>query len=110
MNLKDSFARIKDGEVFLVNASISTHDHTSLLFNHKEKRLRKLLLHSYQIRKLQSKTQQSGLTLVPVSAYLKGQRLKIELALARGKKLYDKRQELKAREEKREISRVMKNF
>lgn len=106
-NLKDSYARIKGGEVFLHGLHISSYSHASYN-NHEPERVRKLLLHAYEIKKLVGKTQERGLALIPLKIYFSKGRAKIELALARGKKVYDKRESLKKKEEARELDRVKK--
>ena len=104
-SLVDAYGRIKDGEVWLENAHIPEYDQGSWT-NHEPRRPRKLLLHSAEIAKLIGKTKESGLTLVPLSLYFKDGKAKVEIALARGKKAYDKRQTLAARDAAREIARV----
>jgi SsrA-binding protein len=106
-NLKDAYARIENGEVFLYNMHISPYEQGNR-FNHDAKRTRKLLMHKYEINKLYSKVREKGLTLVPLKVYFSKGRAKIELALAQGKKLYDKRQDMAERDAKREISRMVK--
>jgi len=90
-NLKDSYGLIKDGELWLLNCHISPYEHGSYS-NHAALRTRKLLMHREEIRKLIGKTQQKGLTLIPTRMYFKDGRVKIELALAKGKQLWDKRE------------------
>jgi SsrA-binding protein len=90
-NLKDSYGLVKDGELWLLNCHISPYEHGSYS-NHAATRTRKLLIHREEIRKLIGKTQQKGLTLIPTRMYFKNGRVKIELALARGKQLWDKRE------------------
>jgi SsrA-binding protein len=90
-NLKDAYGLVKDGELWLLNAHISPYDHGSYS-NHATLRTRKLLMHKEEIRKLIGKTQQKGLTLIPTRIYFKNGRVKVELALARGKQLWDKRE------------------
>ncbi|MBN2097873.1 MAG: SsrA-binding protein SmpB [Candidatus Omnitrophica bacterium] len=107
-NLKDSFARIERGEVFLYNMHISPYEFGNIANVSDPKRPRRLLLHKSQIRRLISQTSVKGFTLVPLSAYLKGGRVKIELALARGKRLYDKREAIKRREADLEVKRTLK--
>ncbi len=107
-NLRDGFALIRNGEVWLHNVHISPHDTASQYFNHDPRRTRKLLMHRQEIRKLIGKVEQQGLTLVPLKMYLKRGWVKISLALARGKKLHDKREDLKQKQAKREIQRAMK--
>jgi SsrA-binding protein len=104
-SLVDAYARIKDGEVWLENAHIPEYTQGSWT-NHEPRRPRKLLLHRDEIAKLIGKTKESGLTLVPLSMYFKDGKAKVEIALARGKKSYDKRQTLAARDAEREIARV----
>jgi SsrA-binding protein len=105
--LKDSYARIERGEVWLVNAHISEYS-PAAQFGHDPTRRRKLLLHAREIARLAGKTKESGLTLVPLRLYFKSGRAKVELGLARGKKLYDKRESIKERESRREVDRAMK--
>ena len=100
-NLKDAYAIIKDGELWLLNAHIGPYEHGNI-FNHEPLRTRKLLMHSSEIRKLIGKTQQRGLTLIPIRLYFKGGRVKVELALARGKQLWDKRETERRRTADRE--------
>src|SRR5215471_4357336 len=90
-NLKDSYGLVKDGELWLLNCHISPYEHGSYS-NHAALRTRKLLVHKEEIRKLIGKTQQKGLTLVPTRMYFKNGRVKVELALAKGKQLWDKRE------------------
>src|SRR5258708_6848789 len=90
-NLKDSYGLIKDGELWLLNAHIGPYEHGNI-YNHEPTRTRKLLVHREEIHKLIGKTQQKGLTLIPVRMYFKNGRVKVELALAKGKQLWDKRE------------------
>src|SRR6202167_2081567 len=90
-NLKDSYGLIKDGQLYLLNAHIGPYDHGNI-FNHAPLRTRKLLMHQEELRKLIGKTQQKGLTLIPTRLYFKNGRVKVELALAKGKQLWDKRE------------------
>jgi SsrA-binding protein len=105
-SLVDAYANIKDGEVWLQNAHIPEYDQGSWT-NHEPRRPRKLLLHRGEIEKLIGKTKESGLTLVPLSMYFKDGKAKVEIALARGKRAYDKRQTLAARDAAREIDRAV---
>ena len=105
-NIKDSYVLFKDGEAFLFNAHISPYSHGNLQ-NHEAERNRKLLLHRREIEKLIGKTKESGLSLVPLSMYFKDGKVKVEIALARGKKAYDKRQSLAKRDAQRDISKAM---
>jgi SsrA-binding protein len=109
-NLRDGYALIRNGEVFLLNVHVSPHATAAQYFNHDPRRTRKLLLHRMEIRKLIGKVEQQGLTLVPLKMYLKRGRVKIDLALVRGKKLHDKREDLKRRQDKRDMERAMKQF
>lgn len=90
-NLKDAYGLIKDGELWLLNAHIGPYEHGNI-FNHEPLRTRKLLIHKDEVRKLIGKTQQKGLTLIPTRLYFKNGRVKVELALAKGKQLWDKRE------------------
>ena len=107
VNLKDSYATVKNGEVFLHGMHISPYEQGNI-FNVDPERDRKLLLHKYEIRRLIGYTQQQGFSLIPLSVYLKGSRVKVELALAKGKKLYDKRRDIAERDAKRAIDRRLK--
>ena len=107
-NLQDSYASVKDGEAFLYHCHISPYSHGNLM-NHDPLRVRKLLLHKKEIHKLLGKTQQKGLTLVPLRIYFSERgKAKVELGLAKGKKLYDRRDTIKAREAGREVQRAIK--
>lgn len=106
-NLKDSYAQVKDGEIFLLNMHVSPYE-AGNLFNHDPLRARKLLLHKNEIVKLFSKTREKGYTLVPLKIYFKCGRAKLELALASGKKDYDKRQDMAKRDAKREVDRALR--
>jgi SsrA-binding protein len=108
INLKDSYAMIREGEPFLINCHISPYSHGNRE-NHDPTRSRKLLLHSKEIRKLIGKTQEKGLTLVPLRAYLKRGRVKVELGIAKGKKQYDKRETERQKEADREARTAMKH-
>ncbi len=90
-NLKDSYGIVKNNELWLLNAHISPYEHGNI-FNHEALRTRKLLVHKEEIKKLIGKTQQKGLTLIPLRLYFKSGRVKVELALAKGKQLWDKRE------------------
>lgn len=107
-NLRDSYAQVKDGEVFLYNAHISPYEFGNR-FNHEPTRTRKLLLHRDEIRRLIGKLREGGTTLVPLRIYFTSRGIaKVELALARGKKKWDKREALARRDEQREIARALK--
>jgi SsrA-binding protein len=109
VNLKDGFALIRNGEALLMNVHISPHHTTSQVFNHDPRRTRKLLLHKDEIRKLTGKVEQQGLTLVPLKMYLKRGWVKVDIALARGKKLHDKREDVRKRQDQRDMQRALKN-
>jgi SsrA-binding protein len=107
-NLKDSYARIRHGEVHLYGLHISAYSHATY-DNHEPERVRKLLLHKFEIQRLFGKTQEKGLSLIPLKLYFSDKgKAKVELGLARGKRLYDKRESLKRKEESRELERVRK--
>ena len=106
-NLKDSYALVEGGEVFLYNAHIGAYE-PGTRFNHEPERRRKLLLNRAEIRRLIGRTQQQGLTLVPLSIYFTRGKAKVELALARGKKRYDKRASIARREADRDVERAMR--
>jgi len=106
-NLKDSYALIKGGEVFLLNCHISPYSHGNMQ-NHDPVRTRKLLLHKKEISKLWGKMSQQGLTLIPLKLYFKDGKAKVEIGLAKGKRQYEKRDSIKEREAKRDIERHMK--
>ena len=107
-NLKDCYAIVKNGEVFLLNMYIGKYEKANI-FNHEERRTRKLLLNKREILKLRDKLEISGYTLVPIKLYFKGNNAKILLGVARGKKNYDKRESIKEKDVKREIARELKN-
>jgi len=107
-NLVDSYAQIRHGEAFLINAHISPYAGANQ-FNHEPTRIRKLLLHGREIERLTGKTKERELTLIPLKLYFKGDRAKIELGLARGKKLYDKRETLRRKVAEREVERSLKS-
>ena len=107
-NLRDSFARVDNGEVYLYNVNISPYSHRGYA-DHEPLRPRKLLLHRNEIRKLIGKTVEKGMTLVPVRMYFKHGRVKVAISLAKGKKEYDKRETIKRRESDRETRAAMKS-
>lgn len=109
VNLKDSFALIKNNEVFLYNAHISPYEKGSY-YNPEPKRTRKLLLHKLEIDKLRSKVERKGYTLVVTKLYFKQSLVKVELALAKGKELHDKRQTLKEKQLNREAERALRDY
>jgi len=106
-SIKESFIRIINGEVFIMGMSVTPWEFGSI-YNPEETRVRKLLLHKREIRKLHEKVTQKGSTIVPLSIYTKKGLVKIEIALARGKKNYDKRDSLAKKDAKRQIDRAMK--
>lgn len=97
IQLKESYAEVTDDEAWLVNAHISEYSHGNIM-NHVPVRKRKLLLHRSEIEKLRAETREKGLTIVPTKLYLKGGRIKVEIAVAKGKKFHDKREAIKAKE------------
>jgi SsrA-binding protein len=107
-NLVDGYAQIRNGEAFLLNTHISPYAGANQ-FNHEPTRMRKLLLHAREIERLTGKTKERGLTLVPLKIYFKNGRAKVELGLARGKKLYDKRDTLRRKVAQREVERSLKS-
>ncbi len=109
INLKDSFASIHGGEVTVVGMHISPYEKGSI-FNKDPLRERKLLMHKAEIRRLIGKVKEDGYSLIPTKVYLKGSKVKVELALARGKKLYDKRAAIADKEAKRRIDRKIKEY
>ena len=108
VNLRDSYARVEDGEAFLYNVTISPYSHRGYA-DHEPLRRRKLLLHRDEIRKLIGKTVEKGMTLVPVRLYFKGGKVKVAVSLAKGKKEYDKRETIKRRETDRETRAAIKS-
>lgn len=108
VNLKDSYAQVKAGEIFIVGMHISPYEQGNI-FNRDPFRRRKLLLHKREILKLQSLSQADGYSLIPLQLYLKDGLVKMELAVAKGKKLYDKRSDMAERDAKRDMERRMKN-
>ena len=100
-NLKDAYGLVKDGELWLLNAHIGAYEHGNI-YNHEPLRTRKLLVHQEELRKLLGRTQQKGLTLIPTRLYFKRGRVKCELAVAKGKQLWDKRETLRRRDADRE--------
>jgi SsrA-binding protein len=110
VNLRDGFAFIRRGEAWLANAHISPYQTTGAYFNHEPRRDRKLLLHRKEINKLIGLLEQKGLTLVPLKMYFKEDWVKVSLGLGQGKKLHDKRETVKRREDEREMARAMKRF
>ena len=108
VNLKDCYAYLKNGEIFICGMHISPYEHGNI-FNKNPLRDRKLLLHKKEITKLIGLTKQKGCSLVPISIYFKGSFVKIELGIGKGKKLYDKRQELAKKDAQKQIAMKLKN-
>jgi SsrA-binding protein len=106
-NIQDAYVVISKGEVWLKNASIAPYRFTHT-FVHEEKRERKLLLHKREILKLKEASEERGLTLIPLAVYLKNGKIKVKIGIAKGKKAYDKRASIKAKEHKRSIDRALK--
>lgn len=107
ISFNDSFAEIQAGEVFIKNFSISEYVYSSI-FNHKPDRNRKLLLHKDEIKRIERHVREKGYTLIPLEFYLKNGRLKILLGICKGKKLFDKRQDIRERDLKRDMQREVK--
>jgi SsrA-binding protein len=108
VNLRDGYALIRNGEAWLINVHISPYEASGEYFNHDPRRTRKLLLNRREINKLIGQVEQKGLTLVPLKIYFKGSYIKVAIGLAKGKKLHDKREDLKRRQDQREMARAMK--
>ncbi len=109
VNLKDSYAMVKNGEIFVLGMHVSPYEQGNI-YNVDPFRPRKLLLHRREINRLQGLQQADGMSLIPLQLYLKDGRVKLELAVAKGKKLYDKRHDIAARDSKREMERNFKDF
>ena len=107
-NLRDSYVAVKDEEAFLINCHISPYSHGNIA-NHEPRRARKLLLHKKEISKLFGKAVEKGCSLIPLKLYFKGPRAKVEIGVARGKKLFEKRERIKEKEARREIERALKS-
>jgi len=108
-SLKDAYAKIKNGEVFVYQMNISQYPF-AFHSNHDPKRPRKLLLHKHEIKRLLGKTQEKGYTLIPIKIYFKGSKVKLSIGLARGKQKYDKRHAIRQRDEKRDMDREKKEW
>ena len=106
-SIKESFIRIENGEVFIYGMHISPYEKGNI-FNRDPLRARKLLLHRYEIRKIEGQIAQKGYTLVPLNVYLKGSLMKVEIGLAKGKKQYDKRQDIAKKDQRREAEKQFK--
>jgi len=107
-NIKEAYADIRNGEAWLIGAHINPYSHGNIT-NHDPLRERRLLLNAREIHRLQGKVMEKGLTLVPLRLYLKGRLIKLELGVGRGKKLVDKRQDLKKKDQEREIQRALRD-
>lgn len=110
VNLRDGYALVRNGEAWLINVHISPHDATGEYFNHDPRRSRKLLLNRKEISKLIGQVEQKGLTLVPLKMYFRGSWVKISIGIGKGKKLHDKREDLKRRQDQREMQRALKRW
>ena len=109
VNLKDSYARVKDGEIYVYQLHIGPYPF-AYYGNHEPLRTRKLLLHKQEIKRINAKVNEKGHTLVPLKIYFKAGKVKISLALAKGKRQYDKREAIKRRDEQRELDRARKRY
>lgn len=107
VSIKEAYVFLKNNEAYIINMNIPIYE-KGTIFNHEPKRDRKLLLHKSEIYRLQSKIKEKGYTIIPTKVYLKKGKAKVEIALAKGKKLYDKRETIKKNESKREIDKLMK--
>lgn len=107
VNLKDSYAVVKDGEVWLHEMHVSPYSHGNR-YNHDPLRTRKLLLHNREIKRLYGKSREKGLALVPLKVYFKNGKVKVELGVGRGKKLYDKREDMKLKDDRRDMQRALR--
>lgn len=108
-SIQEAYARIKNGEIFLTGMNIAIYEMANR-FNHEPTRERKLLLHRHEIKRLTGKVNEKGFTLVPLRLYFKNGKVKVELGLARGKALYDKRRDIQKREVARDMQREMKRY
>ena len=106
-NLKDSYARVKEGEVFVYDLHISPYSHGNRE-NHNPLRIRKLLLHKQEIKRLYGKSQERGQSLIPLRMYFRNGKVKVEIGVGRGKKLFDKREDIKLKEDRRDMERGMR--
>ncbi|MGM0125059.1 SsrA-binding protein [Enterococcus sp. AZ194] len=109
INLKDGFVRVRNGEAFLYNVHISPYEQGNI-FNHDPLRTRKLLLHKKQIARLIGESKTTGITIVPLKVYIRDGYAKVLIGIAKGKKQYDKREDLKRKDVDRQISRTLKNY
>jgi SsrA-binding protein len=107
-NIQDGYIRVTDSEIFLLNASITPYQFGNI-HNHEERRERKLLMHKKEIRKLKIQSSEKGLTIIPLSLYLKGGKVKVKIALVKGKRTFDKRESIKKRESDRALQREVRH-
>ena len=107
-NLRDGYCSFRNGEILLLNVHISPHKNVGSFFNHDPLRNRKLLLHKKEITKLKSNTEKKGMTIIPLSIYLKGSWIKLKIGVGKGKKLHDKRQAEKKKTNQREINKALR--
>lgn len=107
-SLQDAYVLFRNGEAFILNMHIAPYEHGNI-FNHEPNRTRKLLLHKKEIKKMEQKANEKALTVVPTKIYLKKGKLKVEIALAKGKKLYDKRETIKKRDDERLMAKAKKS-
>ncbi len=110
VNLRDGFVSVRNGQALLTNVHISPYTRVSEYFNHEPRRARRLLLHKQEINKLIGLVEQKGLTLIPLKMYFRNGWIKISIGLAKGKKLHDKREDAKRRDDKRDMARAMKQY
>lgn len=108
-SLQESYIKVLQGEIWLVGSTIAPYRFGNI-HNHEERRDRKLLMHKREIEKLKNATQEKGLTIIPLGMYLKKGRVKLRIAIAKGKKNFDKRADIKEKDEKRKVQQAMKNF
>jgi SsrA-binding protein len=110
VNLKDGYAIVRNREAWLFNVHISPYEAGGIYFNHEPRRNRKLLMHRREIDRLIGQVEQKGLTLVPLKLYFKNGKIKVSIGLAKGKKLHDKRETIKSRQDKRDMERALKRY
>jgi SsrA-binding protein len=110
VNLKDGYAILRNGEAWLFNVHISPYEAGGIYFNHEPRRNRKLLMHRREINQLIGQVEQKGLTLIPLKLYFKNGKIKVSIGLAKGKKLHDKRESIKRREDQRDMQRALKRY
>ena len=110
LNLRDGYVLVRNGQAWLTNVHISPYTKVSEYFNHEPRRSRRLLLHKQEINKLIGQVEQKGLTLIPLKMYFKNGWIKVSIGLAKGKKLHDKRETAKRRDDQRDMARAMKRY